>query len=231
MATQSVVLTTKTFDTSRLVLGDPEPNKERKNVFSAKLMYKDESDNETYFYLQTPKLYTPFGASSYNDDDKYALTFILGDQGSELDFKNLLKDIESRVAELVKGLKGKMKKNDFTKLVRDSRDPEKYKPTFSVKLKANQETGELFADVFNNEREERKVNLENITKELPRKSKVVSLLMMNKVWFVNKNCGITVNAKQLMVFGNKDQGCMITEDIEDSDEENNEEENNEEDDE
>ena len=223
MATQPIVLSAKNFDISRLSLEEPEANKDRKNVYSAKLMYKDENDDKSYFYLQTPKLYTPFGASSYNDDDKYALTFVLGDMGAEKEFKELLMAIEGKVGELIKGLKGKMKKNDFTKLVRESKDPAKYKPTFSIKLKANQETGELFADVFNNKREEMKVNLENITKQLPRKSKVVSLLMLNKVWFVNKNCGITVNAKQLMVFANQEQGCMIT-DVEDSDNEDAEEE-------
>ena len=216
MAQQSLRLNASNFDVSRLVLEKPVANEKRKNVYSAKLRYLDDNDEPQYFFLYTPKLFTPFGANSYNEDDKYALTFTLGDDGKDGEFKTLLESIETRVSELVGELKGKLSKNEFSKLVKPSKDP-KYKPTFSVKLKCN-EQGELFADVFDRKKTVVKVNLENITTELPRRSKVGCVLMLNNVWFVNKNCGVTVNAKQLIVFPGKDKGCMFEgDDFEDSD--------------
>ena len=227
MAQQNVILTTDNFDVSRLVLEKPIANDKRKNVYSAKLKYLNDNDEKSFFLLQTPKLFTPFGANSYSEDDKYALTFTLGSDGKEGEFRTLLENIEKRVEELVRGIKTKIGKNSFTKMVKPSKEPEKYKPTFSIKLKSNQETGELFADVFNKEKQAVTVTLENITKELPKRSKVRSVLMMNTVWFVNNNCGITVNAKQMMVYPNKDTGCMFQGDLSDSEgeEEKNENEN------
>ena len=43
--------------------------------------------------------------------------------------------------------------------------------------------------------------------------------MLNSVWFVNKNCGVTVNAKQMMVYPNKEMGCQFVGDLSDSGEE------------
>lgn len=214
-ASEQLKLSADNFDVSRLFLEKPVKNEKRKNVFSAKLRYLNDDDERSFFLLQTPRLFTPFGANSYNDDDKYVLTFTLGDDGKEGKFRALLDSIEERVKELIKELPRTYHK-DFTKLVRPSKEPEKYKPTFSVKLKTNQETGELFADVYNKKQEQLVINLENISKELPKRSKVRGLLMLNSVWFVNKNCGVTVNAKQLMVYPTQDKGCMFG-DVSDSD--------------
>ena len=211
-ATQSP-LTAKNFDVSKLTLEKPIQNKERKNVYSAKLKYDGES-----FLLQTPKLFTPFGASSYNDDDKYVLSFTLGDESKEGKYKELMNSVEEKVRELVGALPKKFSGKNFTKLVKPAKDP-KYKPTFSVKLKSNQETGELFASVFNKKKEALNVTLETIKSELPKHSEVRCILMLNTVWFVNANCGITVNAKQLIVYPSKEQGCMFNELSDDESEE------------
>lgn len=223
MAQTNLTLTVENFDVSRLVLEKPVANEKRKNVYSAKLKYLDENDEKRFFLLQTPKLFTPFGANSYNEDDKYVLTFTLGKDGKDSACRSLLEKVETRVEELVRELKTKIGKNAFTKMVRPSKEPEKYNPTFSVKLKTNPENGELYADVFDKQQTPMKVNLENITSELPKRSKVRCLLMMNTVWFVNKNCGVTVNAKQLMVYPSKDKGCGFIGDLSDSEGEEEEE--------
>ena len=223
MAQQNITLTIDNFDVSRLVLEKPVANEKRKNVYAARLKYLNDEDEKCYFILQTPKLFTPFGANSYNDDDKYVLTFTLGKDGKEGKCRELLERIQERVAELVKGIKTKIGKNEFTKMVRPSKEPEKYNPTFSVKLKTNPDNGELYASVFDKKRQERKVNLENVVSELPKRSKMRCLLMLNTVWFVNKNCGITVNAKQLMVYPGKQSGAQFIGDLSDSEPEEEEE--------
>lgn len=219
MAQQNLTLTPENFDVSRLVLEKPIANEKRKNVYSAKLKYLDEDNQKRFFLLQTPKLYTPFGANSYNDDGKYVLTFTLNKIGKEGEFRKLLEAMEKKVEELIREIKTKIGKNDFTKIVKPSKEPEKYNPTFSIKLKSNPDTGEMYASIFNKKREKLTINLENVKTELPSRSKVRCLLMINTVWFVNKNCGVTTNAKQLMVYPNKESGCGFIGDLSDSEEE------------
>lgn len=208
MASTTTQLNTTNFDVSKLVLEKPVPNDKRNNVFSAKLRYLVD-DEPTFFLIETPKLFTPFGATSYNDDGKYVLTFTLGNDGKEGEFKKMVEDIDTRVQELIEGLP-KKHRNDFYRLVKPPKDP-KYKPTFSIKLKANLETKELYANVYDKKKSAISMTLSNVKTELPKRSKVRGLLMMNNVWFVNKNCGITVNAKQLIVYPNKELGCMFNE--------------------
>lgn len=218
MAATQTPLTIKTFDVSRLCLEKPVQNKERKNVFSAKLKYLNDDDEKMSFLLQTPKLFTPFGAASYNDDDKYVLTFTLKNEGKQGEFRALMEKVETRVKELVGELSKKYSGKNFTKLVKPAKEPEKYNPTFSVKLKSNMDTGELFASVFNKKKEALNVTLETVKTELPKRSEVRCILMLNTVWFVNANCGVTVNARQLIVYPSAEQGCMFNE-LSDSEEE------------
>jgi len=89
--------------------------------------------------------------------------------------------------------------------------------------KDNENAGQLFASVYNKKRESVLVNLQNIEHELGRRSHTRCLLMMNKVWFGTAlgKYGITVNAKQLMIYPNKEEICMFNENS--SDEESDEE--------
>ena len=207
MASTQTKLTANNFDATLLTLEDPMENKERKGVYSARLKYDGQS-----FLIQTPKLYAPFGASSFNEDDKYNLVLSLSKKDEKQEeFKGFLNKFSERVSELVSKLKSKkLAKKKFQSMVKEATE-EKYDDRITIKLKCNQETGELFAKVYNrtgNEFEERSVNLDNITKEISRRSNVRGLLMLN-MWFVNDKCGVTVNAKQLIVYPSKDAGCMF----------------------
>lgn len=221
MTTEAIKVNTKNYNFSKLVLEKPIANEKRKNVFSAKLKYLNEKDEPCFFLVETPKLYTPFGANSYNDDGKYNLTTTLSNKDKEKEFKKMIESFQKRVKELIKGLPksfSKIMNNEFTKMVKPSKEPEKYPPTFTIKLKTNEETGELFANIYNKKKEEITINLENIKTELAKRTKVRGLLMLNTVWFVNKNCGVTVNAKQLMIYPSESTGCQF-DDLSDSDEE------------
>jgi len=126
MANTKFTLTTKNFEPLKLTLEDPEEVLGRKGSWSSKLKYDDE-----YFLLQTHKLFTPFGAKSFNNDDRYALTFSLGKEAKDAELKKMLLEFSKRVQELVTGLKSrKLNKLNFSSLVRESSEPEKFDPTF-----------------------------------------------------------------------------------------------------
>ena len=228
MANSTTTLTALTFNPSKLTLEAPEEVKGRKGSWSAKLKYDDD-----YFLVQTAKLFTPFGANSFNNDGKFALTFTVdGKDEKQAALQKMLVAFENRVKELVQDLKSKkLSKLNFSPLVKESSDPEKYNPTFTVKLrtvpeknfdgKDNDNVGDLYATVYNKSKTKVAVNVENIEQELGRRSSSRCLLMMNKVWFASSlgKFGVTVNAKQLMVYPNKEQGCMFNEVSDDESEE------------
>jgi len=240
MAATTTTLTATNFNPSKLTLEDPKKVDGRQGSFSATLKYDD-----TYFLIQTPKLFTPFGANSFNNDGKFALTFTLdGKDSKQADFQKMLVTFGNRVEELVQEKKNKDKKltksKDFCPLVKESSDPEKYNPTFTVKLrtvpeknfdgKVNDNAGDLYASVYSKSKEKLSVNGTNVEQEFGRRSSSRGLLMMNKVWFASSlgKFGITVNAKQLMVYPNKEQGCMFNEISDDESEADQEDQDDEE---
>ena len=228
MASSQTKLNPNNFDPELLTLDDPMENKERKGVYSARLRYDGQP-----FLLEIPKLFAPFGASSFNDDGKYNLVLAVGKDSKEEEFKIMLRQMEKRISTLVSKVRmKKLQKKKFQSIVKEPND-EKYDDRITIKLKCNSDTGELFAKVYNKgtnestgrlEFNEVKVNLQNITREIPKRSKIRGVLMMG-MWFVNDKCGVTINAKQLVVYPNKDQACLFdVNEVSDSEEGGNEEE-------
>lgn len=225
MASSMLKLTPNNFEPELLTLEEPMKNGSRSNVFSARLKYDGQN-----FLIQAPKLQAPFGASKY--EDNFSLTLAMKDSNKkELDFKNFLDTFSKRVETLISKLGNKKLakcSKNFTSMVKlgklrneDDESEGRYDDKLMIKLKFNQESGELFADVYNRDGDEfvkKNVNEMTVEKEIPRS--FIRSLLMTRVWFVSSKCGVTINARQLLVYPTKTQGCMFkAADLSDDDDE------------
>jgi len=190
------------------------------------LRYKNPANTsqEHNLYVQTPKMFCPFGASSYKQTDstqlpRYNLNLSFGKDKPELKkFQEKLQALDELVLEKVindpkllallniKGSKDKAKIRAGLSFLQiptikfpkdDSKD---YPPTLNVKIPTNYSTGKISTEFYNKQKEKMEVDHDNMEMCCPKKSEVKCLLRVASIWFVGGKFGVAVRAEQCVVF-------------------------------
>ena len=177
-------------------------------------------------YIQTPKMFVPFGASKYNPKDKkqredetprYSLNLSFGrDNNAKVtNFKNKMLELDKYVAkQLLKnnswikalGMTGKKLTMDSIDLIRSSiiryaKDPSKdYPPTINVKVPNRYDTNEFVTEFYDKNKVRLEVDRENIENIVPPKSEVKCLLQISNIWFIGGKFGVSIKALQVAVY-------------------------------
>lgn len=193
------IISFKNIDLSNMKFSDPV-----KNARGGHTVYLSYNDNK--IVTQIPQGSTPFGMSSqkFEDDDappKYTLNVSLQDTGNMGMFRKWLSDLDDTViAAGVKNSKewfGKVKTLEVVKelykpLVIESNEG-KYAPTCKVKYMTNK-NGEFQSQVFLNKDEMATPN------DIVKGSKVSVIFQVMGIWFVGKQFGVSLVAKQTKLY-------------------------------
>ena len=218
------ILNTKDFNLKNVTFSDVKTNKRGgKTVY---LKYKNPMSNKEHpIYLQTPKMYCPFGASAFkseeksNDAPRYSLNLsfrgekenptikelsIKLQQVDDYTVKNVLRDkewLEILGLHKKKDLTPEMVEMVHTSLVREStKDDSIYPPNLNIKLPVKFGTEQFMTEIFNKKKEKVEITYENIGTVIPGRGEVRGLLHIASIWFVGGKFGITVRASQLVVY-------------------------------
>ena len=202
-----------------------------KNKLGGQVVYMNYESNR--LLLQTPWMPTPFGLSELVDQQSGTKKYSVDVSFREMNENPTVKAFYDKMVDLDKTLisKGqklssswfgkKMKEEQvevlYRPIVKPSKEPEKYAPTFKMKIQ-NPSKLQCFDINKNN------FDMMNITSGC----QVKAILACNSVWFVNKQFGITFSIVQLQV--KPPQGISGFSFVEDDDDDIEEEEEVEEED-
>lgn len=193
------VILYKNFNVDDLMFG-----KTLKNKAGGNQVYITTKNNK--FYLQLPSMYAPFGISEYNVEGsnivKYSLDVSF--KGYEEDakiqtFMNVVKSIDECMIKTSversmewfgKPMSDAVVRELYRPLWRESKNPEKYAPTFKMKIRTSIDQNNFIVNAYHNKEEVR-------MEELKPGSKIRSIIEFAPVWFVNKQFGITPCLTQL----------------------------------
>ena len=176
-------------------------------------------------YLQTPKMYCPFGASAFKQKDsneaaRYSLNLSfrgsnensnvkeLHDKFVNLDEYLLEQVMKNKEWINVLNLKGKKVSVDSLAFIhspmirsnKNAKDNTEYPPNLNVKLPTKYESNEFITEIFDKNKKKLNVDFNNIEEIIPPRCEVRALLHVSAVWFVGGKFGITVRASQLVVY-------------------------------
>ena len=207
--------------------------------------YKNEKTGKTErLLIQIPKLFAPFGASTYKKEElpagqmpKYNVSLALDTKVKGVtDLVTFLNKLDKLVCK--KALKNK----DWKKQLDKGMDEEGLKYCYKPTIKAS--TNEKYPDslntkvpidwnkkqpalqLFSKSREKLDINFDTIENLLPKLSELKGLIQICSVWFVSKKFGVTIKLLQGMVYPKEGLvGCAL---IDESDDEDSEEESDEE---
>jgi len=189
------------------------------------IRYKNPATSQEHnLYVQTPKMFCPFGASSYKQTDsnqvpRYNLNLSFGKDKVELSkFQDKLQALDELVLDKVlndpkllnllniKSAKDKDKTRAGLSFLQvptikfpkdDSKD---YPPVLSVKIPTNYSTGKFTTEFYSKSKEKMQVDHDNIETSCPKKSEVKCLLRVASIWFVGGKFGVALRAEQCVVF-------------------------------
>ena len=189
------------------------------------LRYKNPTTSQEHnLYVQTPKMFCPFGASSYKQTDstqlpRYNMNLSFGKDKPELKkFQDKLAALDELVLDKVLNdpkLLGLLniktnKDKDKTRAglsflqvptIKFPKDDTKdYPPVLSVKIPTNFSTGKFTTEFYNKQKEKMEVSHDNIEVCCPKKSEVKCLLRIASIWFVGGKFGVALRAEQSVVF-------------------------------
>lgn len=203
-----------------------EIKKNKRGGATSYIRYDNKRINKSHtIYLQTPKMYCPFGASAFKKEDsneapRYSLNLSFRDQDTNTNIKDLRSKFENLddflLAEVMKNkewmnvlnLAGKKVTVDSLAFIhspmirtgKNSKDGTEYPSNLNVKLPAKFDSNEFITEVFDKNKQKQSVTYENIETIIPPRCEVRALLHVSAVWFVGGKFGITVRASQLVVY-------------------------------
>ena len=190
-------------------------------------------------YVQTPKMFCPFGASSYKKTDsnelpRYNLNLSFKKTEQDLmNFQEKITSLDDMVLEKVLNdpkllsllnIKGKKVSKEglrflqvpTVKLPKD--DTKDYPANLSVKIPTKYDTGAFVTEFYDSKSRERMdVNHDNIETLVPKKVEVKCLLRFASIWFVGGKFGIALRGEQVVVYPSKSLNGFAF--IDDSDDE------------
>jgi hypothetical protein len=157
--------------------------------------------------LPTNKLANSFGATDYKGNKRFSVAVKL-EEGDSLT-KNLSKIDEHIVKQVASNkelykLLGQKKKPTvdqlgmvYTPIVKSS---EKYGDSFNVKLPCVWEKDTFKTKFFNTDKEELELDTSDIGEVITYQTLCKYIIHIEAVWFVNGKFGVTVTAKQVLVY-------------------------------
>ena len=214
-----------------------------------------DGDKSNRLVLQTPKMFCPFGASTFQKDGKpdqcpkYNVQLSLDEQIKGVKaLKTLLAGIDKLICKhaaknktWLKQLSYKNKKNKkssqvaedlednkYTPLVKESKN-EKYPDSMNTKVPIDWKTSSPALQLYGKNKDKLDVSFENIEKLLPKFAEIKALVQISHVWFVSGKFGITMKLLQGIVFAKESiSGLSLLDDSDDEESEAEEESDDEE---
>jgi hypothetical protein len=178
-------------------------SKLRKNKSGGKAVYLNVSDKK--LYLQLPKLRSPYGLSTFTDENtgktSYSLDLSLDTDNTEaMELREKLTQLDDLIIKTVvensKEWLGK-KFNEavcrealYKPLVRQGKEP--YPDTVKLKILTSS-TGDFVPEAYSTSRE--RVGIDTITKG----SKVTCIVDFVQIWFIDNKFGVTVRLQQALL--------------------------------
>ena len=246
----SFVQKSSAVKTSNITFSDLK--KQGKGGFVAYINYQA-GDKSQRLVLQTPKIFCPFGASTYKKEElptgqipKYTVPMSLDTKDKNIKtLKTLLESIDELV--LNKALKDKKwlkqlgQKNSkkvsldklemlYTKIVKESNN-DKYPDSFTPKVPVDWKNSTPALQLYSKSKQKLEITFDNIEKLLPKLSEIKGLIQISHVWFVSKKFGVTLKILQGVVYQKEALSGYSLMDDSDDEEESDEEEEEESDDE
>ena len=189
-------------------------------------------------FLKSPKMNAPFGASSYQDSNKYSLNLRLSKADSVLSsFTEEVLALENRLVDHMASLPKKilvdLKLMSKSKSVsRDALEDKlcsavkgqdsDYDPTLNTKFPGVYNCDTFYTKFFNTKKQPMVVDTNTISGLLPKNSTVRCVLHLASVWVVGGKFGMTMRQQQIVVEEKPDlDECLL--DMSDSEDEEEEE--------
>ena len=238
MTSNTSVIKYKNFDLANITYSDVKQTK--MGGYNIYLQYKTPGmSNGHNVYVQTPKMFCPFGASSYKKTDsnelpRYNLNLSFKKTEQDLmNFQEKITALDDMVLEKVLNdpkllsllnIKGKKVSKEglrflqvpTVKLPKD--DTKDYPANLSVKIPTKYDTGAFVTEFYDSKSRERMdVNHDNIESLVPKKVEVKCLLRFASIWFVGGKFGVALRGEQVVVYPSKSLNGFAF--IDDSDDE------------
>ena len=238
MTSNTSVIKYKNFDLNNITYSDVKQTK--MGGYNIYLQYKTPGmSNGHNVYVQTPKMFCPFGASSYKKTDsnelpRYNLNLSFKKTEQDLmNFQEKITSLDDMVLEKVLNdpkllsllnIKGKKVSKEglrflqvpTVKLPKD--DTKDYPANLSVKIPTKYDTGAFVTEFYDSKSRERMdINHDNIESLVPKKVEVKCLLRFASIWFVGGKFGIALRGEQVVVYPSKSLNGFAF--IDDSDDE------------
>ena len=240
MTSNTSVIKYKNFDLANITYSDVKQTK--MGGYNIYLQYKTPGmSNGHNIYVQTPKMFCPFGASSYkkidsNELPRYNLNLSFKKTEQDLmNFQEKISALDDMVLEKVLNdpkllsllnIKGKKVSKEglrflqvpTVKLPKD--DTKDYPANLSVKIPTKYDTGAFITEFYDSKTRERmEVDHDNIESLVPKKVEVKCLLRFASIWFVGGKFGIALRGEQVVVYPSKSLvGFAFIDDSDDEDE-------------
>ncbi len=240
MTSNTSVIKYKNFDLANITYSDVKQTK--MGGYNIYLQYKTPGmSNGHNIYVQTPKMFCPFGASSYkkidsNELPRYNLNLSFKKTEQDLlNFQEKISNLDDMVLEKVLNdpkllsllnIKGKKVSKEglrflqvpTVKLPKD--DTKDYPANLSVKIPTKYDTGAFITEFYDSKTRERmEVDHDNIESLVPKKVEVKCLLRFASIWFVGGKFGIALRGEQVVVYPSKSLvGFAFIDDSDDEDE-------------
>ena len=232
------------LNTSQIVFS--ELKKVGKGGKTSYINYKNEKSGKTErLLIQIPKLFAPFGASTYKKEDQPAGAMLKYNVSLALDTKvkgvtdlvTFLNKLDKMVCkkalkskdwkkQLDKGMDAEGLKYCYKPIIKASTN-EKYPDSLNTKVPIDWNKKQPALQLFSKSREKLDITFDTIETLLPKLSELKGLIQVCSVWFVSKKFGVTIKLLQGMVYPKEGlTGCALIDD--DSDDEEEEEDSDEE---
>ena len=202
--------------------------------------------------IQIPKMFAPFGASTYKKEElpagqlpKYDVQLSLDTKDKKIkalkEFLEGLDELACKHAasnkEWLKQLAYKNKKkkskdevaedledNKYTTIYKEPRD-EKYPGTFKVKIPVDYKTQQPAVQVYNKNKQKMELTFDTIEQVLPKLLEMKAVVQISHVWFVSGKFGIVLKMLQCMTYQRESlSGLSLLDDSEEEEESDAEEE-------
>jgi len=228
--------------------------KQGKGGYLSFVNYKEDGKS-TRLVLQTPKMFAPFGASTFQKDGKpdqmpkYNVRLTLDTKDKKIKAlkkvlsgldqlclkkaatsKDWLKQLsyKNKKKKGTEGIMEDLEDNKYTTLVKESTN-EKYPDAMNTKVPIDWKNSQPGLQLYGKNKNKLDLSFDNIEQLLPKLSEIKGLIQISHVWFVSGKFGITCKLLQAVVYAKETlSGLSLLDDSDDEEAESDEEEEDEE---
>lgn len=175
-----------------------------KNANGSSKVYMNVEDKQ--IILPTPKLKNSFGANDYNDNKRFSVRVKLEDDKLTKNLHKIDEHVLKSVAsnkELYKqlGLKKKPTVDSLEMLyIPIVKSDDKYGESFNIKLPTVWNK-DVFKTVFyDTDKERLHLTTDDIKEHITYENRCKYIIHVESIWFVNGKFGVTISAKQVLIY-------------------------------